>query len=179
MPPIPRAIAAIASAIEKLMPQTPGARPAEALRARCERLLMSHLSPGGLRAADRLLAALTRRFPESSPHRSASLRMWRLRREEPPRVFDIYFHATRGFRMLSVTYGRIKEPPRLTARQKKKAVLQEAFYARYLEVGQRAYAPGARTRLSPDDRCLLLIGELEADVNNGGFDQYLLNKGRR
>ena len=31
--------------------------------------------------------------------------------------------------------------------------------------------------LSPDDRLILLVGELEADINNGGFSQYLHNKG--
>ena len=47
-----------------------------------------------------------------------------------------------------------------------------------MTVGQKAYRD-PRYRLAPADRLVLLIGELEADVNNGGFDQYLTNKGRR
>ena len=47
-----------------------------------------------------------------------------------------------------------------------------------MTVGQKAYTDSSY-RLTPPDRLLLLIGELEADVNNGGFDQYLGNKGRR
>jgi hypothetical protein len=31
--------------------------------------------------------------------------------------------------------------------------------------------------LVPEDRLVQLIGEFEADVNNGGFGQYLSNKG--
>jgi hypothetical protein len=47
-----------------------------------------------------------------------------------------------------------------------------------MEVGQKAYRDPSY-RLSALDRRLLLVGELEADVNNGGFSQYLNNKGRR
>jgi hypothetical protein len=47
-----------------------------------------------------------------------------------------------------------------------------------MAVGARAYRRPA-PRLSRDDRLVLLIGELEADVNNGGFAQYLDNQGRR
>jgi hypothetical protein len=31
--------------------------------------------------------------------------------------------------------------------------------------------------MSPDDRLIQRVGEFEADVNNGGFGQYLGNKG--
>jgi hypothetical protein len=37
-------------------------------------------------------------------------------------------------------------------------------------------APGDGA-LAPDDRLVQLVGEFEADVNNGGFGQYLSNKG--
>lgn len=67
---------------------------------------------------------------------------------------------------------------RLTPRQRRIHAGQEAFYARYMAVGQKAYRD-PRYRLTPDDRLVLLVGELEADVNNGGFSQYLDNKGRR
>jgi hypothetical protein len=79
-------------------------------------------------------------------------------------------------RTAGVEYRSVRRK-RLTPRQRIHA-LQEAFYARYMAVGQKAYRSRSY-RLSAPDRLLLLIGELEADVNNGGFDQYLLNKGRR
>jgi hypothetical protein len=66
----------------------------------------------------------------------------------------------------------------LTPAQQRRHQVQEAFYARYMAAGQRAYASPPK-RISAEDRCILLVGELEADVNNGGFDQYLDNKGRR
>jgi hypothetical protein len=61
----------------------------------------------------------------------------------------------------------------------RKHCLQQQFYDRYTEVGQRVYRAQHPVRVAPDDRLILLVAELEADVNNGGFDQYLLNKGRR
>jgi Domain of unknown function (DUF4375) len=57
--------------------------------------------------------------------------------------------------------------------------LHHAFYARYLAVGHTAYALGSKTRVASDDRLVLLIGELENNVNNSGFAQYLARKGRR
>lgn len=57
--------------------------------------------------------------------------------------------------------------------------MQEAFYARYNQVAARAYAGDRAPRLMSADRLILLVAELEADVNNGGFGQYLANKGRR
>ena len=74
------------------------------------------------------------------------------------------------------SYGLRPDP---SPRQKARHAIQERFYQRWLDVGQRAYASRARVRLSPPDRLVLLVGELEADVNNGGFDQYLGNQGRR
>jgi hypothetical protein len=68
----------------------------------------------------------------------------------------------------------------MTAAQRARHAVQEAFYARYMAAGRVAYGgPGGYQRLMRADRLLLLVGELEADVNNGGFSQYLLNKGRR
>jgi hypothetical protein len=56
--------------------------------------------------------------------------------------------------------------------------LQAEFYERYMAAVTRAYAdpPG---RLARPDKLILIIGEFEADVNNGGFSQFLFNKGRR
>jgi hypothetical protein len=57
--------------------------------------------------------------------------------------------------------------------------LHHAFYARYLSVGDKAYAAGSRTRIAGGDRLVLLIGELQTNVNTRGFAQYLARKGRR
>ena len=57
--------------------------------------------------------------------------------------------------------------------------LNHAFYARYLSVGDKAYAPGSRTRIAGGDRLVLLIGELQSNVNTRGFAAYLAQKGRR
>ncbi len=80
--------------------------------------------------------------------------------------------------MASVQYRAIVHR-RLTQRQRKLFALHEAFYARYNDVARRAYASNHGSRLRLTDRLVLLIAELEADVNNGGFRQYLDNKGRR
>ena len=55
--------------------------------------------------------------------------------------------------------------------QRSAAKRQAAFYERY------EHLDAQRDALSPDDRLILLVGELEADINNGGFGQYLANKG--
>jgi hypothetical protein len=95
------------------------------------------------------------------------------------RMIDISVNVNRYFKSTWVKYLRVREPPRLTPRQRRIDALQQAFYAKYTAAGQRAYGKGRAVRLRADDRLALLIGELEADVNNGGFAQYLDNKGRR
>jgi hypothetical protein len=58
--------------------------------------------------------------------------------------------------------------------------LHHAFYARYFSVGDKAYATvNRKTRIAGADRLVLLIGELEVNVQNRGFAQYLATKGRR
>ncbi|MBI1737571.1 MAG: DUF4375 domain-containing protein [Candidatus Rokubacteria bacterium] len=84
----------------------------------------------------------------------------------------------RYFKSTLVKYFVVREL-RLTPRQRRIHAIQEAFYAKYMAAGARAYAKGRPRRLDRGDRLALLIGELEADVNNGGFAQYLDNKGRR
>jgi len=93
------------------------------------------------------------------------------------RTLEISITAGRSYRSTSVRY-RSSAKEQLTPRQRAIQALQQSFYARYMSVGQKAYTD-SRARLTPANRLILLIGELEADVNNGGFDQYLDNKGRR
>jgi len=93
------------------------------------------------------------------------------------RTLEISITGGRSYRSTSVRY-RSSAKEQLTPRQRAIQALQQSFYARYMSVGQKAYTD-SRARLTPANRLILLIGELEADVNNGGFDQYLDNKGRR
>jgi hypothetical protein len=171
MPFSPRPLRALFASIDALTSLPPGPAAGRA-GADCQRRVLACLHPGGARPAVRLIQALTRRYPRSEAQTLPSLWLWRLRLEKPRRALDITVHKGGIY----FSYGLLEEP---SPRAKRRHAIQDLFVARWLEVGQRAYAPGSRARLSPDDRLVLLVGELEADVNNGGFDQYLLNKGRR
>jgi hypothetical protein len=142
-----------------------------------EHLLMRITGAGGLRAAARAVAALNARDRRLVlVQKGASMRTWR---EElgGRRTLEIQLVVNRVFRSALVRH-QVVPKVRVTPRQRAIHAVQEAFYARYMKIGQQAYRD-PRRRLAPDDRLVLLVGELEADVNNGGFFQYLDNKGRR
>ena len=134
---------------------------AEKLRARVERMVRRANADGRRLAAERTTAPGTR--------------LWR--EDLDSRGIQIYVHSSRSYKAMSLTYVPVTVP-KLTAAQRPRHAVQERFYERYLAIGRRAYAdpPG---RISAVERRLLLVGELEADVNNGGFSQYLFNKGAR
>ncbi len=132
--------------------------------------------------AARRLAPLLRRLTGLAPRlvlveKRTSLRAWREELAGGRRTLEIGLVANRLFRSARVRYQLVRKT-RLTPRQRRIHAVQEAFYARYMAAGQKAYRD-PRYRLAPGDRLVLLVGELEADVNNGGFSQYLDNKGRR
>jgi len=161
----------ILKALGKLAPR---ARETVPLKTRGDHLLMRRLNEAGLRGIERLVGALNakgRRFQrvESGP----GGRFWR--EEGDGRAFEIRVRSNRVYKMAALLYLSLPKPTRA---QLERAAVQKAFYDRYLAIGQRAYRNPA-DRLSPADRRLLLVGELEADVNNGGLSQYLFNKGRR
>jgi hypothetical protein len=167
--------ARIARLLRRLTALPMRSRKALAPRAESERLLMSAVRQG-LRAAERAIAAvnaLDRRLVLVEKPRF--FRKWREELHDGRHALEITALANRDIRSVHVLYRSI---PKLTTRQHETHAIQQAFYARYLAVGQRAYRDSA-LRLSADDRLLLLVGELEADVNNGGFAQYLSNKGGR
>jgi hypothetical protein len=143
--------------------------------AEAEHVLLKALQSGGLRAAEKLVAGLNakgRRF--ELLERSPVVRAWG---EVLPngRIFRIQVGGNRAFKYSSV---RDLPPEKPASPPTRRDLLQKQFYDRYMEIGQKYYRkPGMR--LSPADQRLLLVGELEADVNNGGFAQYLDNKGRR
>jgi hypothetical protein len=96
--------------------------------------------------------------------------MWRVR-TTPPRVLELWFTGVDKPVIGSLSY-RVGKPwgsPRQRAALKRQA----AFYTRYVSLGSRR----DEARLTPHDRVVLLVGDFEADVNNGGFARYLDNKG--
>jgi len=151
-------------------------RQAGNVKAQIEHLLMRTVTRGGLRAVEQTIAGLGTRVPQLAlAAKQPGRRTWRV--DLGARTLEMTVVANRSYRMTSVQY-RSSALPKLTPKQRRIQAVQQAFYARYMSIGQKAYAD-SRYRLAPTDRLILLIGELEADVNNGGFDQYLSNKGRR
>jgi hypothetical protein len=156
------------------------------LRIDLEHQLLRILTGGGPRALERVIKAARRQGLSLQPERRMpelkdlprGSRAWE--QEVPSRngVLTVRGHASRTFRYISVHWTARRAALTLTPAQQRRHQEQEAFYARYTAAGQRAYASPPK-RISALERSILLIGELEADVNNGGFDQYLDNKGRR
>lgn len=143
---------------------------------RFEHQLMGITAAGGLRAAERVIGALNARDRHlASIEKRTSMRGWREELGGGRRTLEIRLVVNRLYRSALVTYQSVRRV-RLTPRQRRIHAVQEAFYTRYMAVGQKAYRD-PRHRLAPDERLVLLVGELEADVNNGGFSQYLDNKG--
>ena len=160
----------ILKALAKLRPS---ARKTVPLKTRGDHLLMRMLNKGGLRGVERLVGALNAKGHRFQPVESGpGGRFWR--EDADGRVFEIRVRSNRVYKMAALRYLAV---PKLTRAEIERAAVQKAFYDRYVAIGQRAYRnPGP---LPAVERRLLLVGELEADVNNGGFSQYLLNKGRR
>ena len=153
--------------IDALVALSPGTGAAEAQRHAVESLLMNVLRTGGRLAGERLVESL-------GAHGYALERldalpcMWRVM-IAPPRVLEIWFTGGEKPVVASVSY-RLGKPWGSKA-QRRAAKHQAAFYDRYQQLDAQGDA------LSPDDRLILMVGELEADINNGGFAQYLGNKG--
>jgi hypothetical protein len=157
--------------LDALVALTPG-RASKRAEAECQTRLLSCLRRAGARAAARLLTALKHRYPRSDAQARRGSWLWGLERAQPARAIYVTMHPG----AIYFSYGLLPQP---SPRRKTRHAMQERFYARWLELGQRAYRSPAPGRLSPADRLVLLVGELEADVNNGGFEQYLSNQGRR
>lgn len=128
---------------------------------------MEALRSGGREAGERLVESLTARG-YALQRLEALPCMWRVA-VPSPRVLEIWFTGGDNPVVAALSY-RVGNPWGSSA-QKRAARLQAEFYRRY-----EALAPEDAT-LSEDDRLIQVVGELEADVNNGGFGQYLSNKG--
>lgn len=105
-------------------------------------------------------------------------RAWSSSPRKGRRVLEVSVMDTGDLLTTSVEYREVPQA-RLSKQQREVASLHEAFYAKYGDIAAIAYANDQPPQLRPLDRLLLLIAELEADLNNGGFAQYLENKGRR
>jgi hypothetical protein len=180
------AVGRAAADLVRLASKAPGSPAARRLGAHVEQQLLRLLTGGGPRALETVIKAARLRGLAMQPDRRAAqgkgmprgYRAWE--QEVPPRNGLL---AVRGRALPSLSYVLVSwtakpRPVALTPAQQRRHREQEAFYARYTAAGERAFASPPK-RISPVERSLLLIGELEADVNNGGFSQYLDNKGRR
>ena len=162
--------------LDRLPRAKAGTKAANTERWEAERLLMGAILERGLPEVDRIVAAANERGGRfASVDATPTRRHWRTALEGGG-TLDIAVSDMGDLRTASVMLH--DPPPVLTPRERRRHEVQERFYARYMSAGSRAYADPPR-RIGPDDRLVLLVGELEADVNNGGFDQYLDNKGRR
>jgi hypothetical protein len=138
---------------------------------------MRLLTGAGLRGIDAALRVLTRSgLPLTLSNRQRGLRTWAGQLSQQKAELRITVTSNRLIRTTHVTWYTTQATA-LTRHQQERKRTHDAFYARYLAAGQRAYAPHPG-RLARADRWILLIGEFEADVNNGGLRQFVENKGR-
>lgn len=153
--------------VDSLLAQAPGTPAAEQSQHAIEGLLMNALGRGGREAGEQMVESLVAHGYQLERLKALPC-MWRVA-TPPPRVLEIWFTGGDNPVVAAVSY-RVGEPWGTKA-QKRAAKLQAEFYRRYEAV---ALQDGA---LPPHDRLIQLVGEFEADVNNGGFGQYLANKG--
>jgi hypothetical protein len=153
--------------VNRLVTCTPGTSEAEAEQRAIESLLMAALREGGRRGGEQLVGSLAGNGYVLE-RLDALPCMWRVMIPRP-RVLEIWFTGGEDPVVAALSYREGK--PWGTKAQMRAARLQAAFYGRYEAIDPEA------TALSPHDRMILLVGELEADINNGGFGQYLENKG--
>ncbi len=152
----------------ELAPDTPAAR---RLKEDIEGEMMTVLDVDEpVKAAEALIALLGEQGHELVRVKPC---FWRV--ELPaPRVLELWFNPPDAPFVAALSYRT--GTPWGTQQQKRAAQAQDKFYARYQTLIKTSDDDAAA--LPPDDRLVVLIGEFEADVNNGGFGQYLENKGR-
>lgn len=154
--------------VEALLALTPGTEAAEVPQHAIEHLLMDALRSGGRVAGEGLVESLGGQGFRLE-RLDALPCMWRVT-IPPPRVLEIWFTGAPDHPVVAALSYRVGKPWGSKA-QRSAAKRQAVFYERY----ERLDAQG--NGLPPEDRLILLVGEMEADINNGGFAQYLRNKG--
>ena len=159
--------------LRQLLALKPGGRAAEKLRAELKNALMQIVRTKGLPGVRRLVKQVSSTTPLDLEFATGSVRAWR--HTVADRILVLQTLTARDLKNATILYSQAPRPPGPKARIRH--ALQDRFYARYDQVGP-AGASRTTKRPSAADRLVRVIGDLEADVNNGGFDQYLSNKGR-
>ena len=159
----------IAKLIGRLVELTPDSTQAEATQHAIESELMGALGAGGRQAGESLVNSLSEHGYDVVRVRPC---FWQVVLP-PPRVLEVWFNPPKDPIIAALSYREGK--PWGSPAQKRAAERQEAFYARYEKLIPIDDAVAGA--LSPEDRLIFIVGEFEADVNNGGFGQYLDNKG--
>jgi hypothetical protein len=159
-----------------LLRRAPGSRENARDLAALELALLGALKRG-LREAERLVRDLGQGLGLEPVEKARGRRRWSALLDARRRL-EVSLMADRTWQAAWVRYERVRPARRLTPRQARIDALQQEFYERYAQVGAKAYASPPR-RITRGERVLLLVGDLEAGVNNGGFSTYLANKGRR
>jgi hypothetical protein len=156
----------------------PASLRASSTRAELEHLLMRLLAGAGLRGVDAAVRDLIRGgLPITLQNHEPGVRIWAGLLPQQKAELRVTVTASRLIRTTLVTW-RAAHATVLSGHQRERTRIQNAFYSRYLAAGRKAYAPRPG-RLPRPDRWVLLVGEFEADIQNGGFRQFLANKGRR
>jgi hypothetical protein len=171
--PTPAMARSFQKLLEQLLRLKPGSRRAEKLRAELTHRLMSVVRAEGLRGVQRLVKRLTSTTSLELEFARGSVRAWR--HIVADRVLVLQTLTDRSLKSATILYSQA--PPPLGPKARARKAVQDRFYSRYDEVGP-AGASRMTRRPSAADRLVRVIGDLEADVNNGGFDQYISNKGR-
>ena len=153
--------------VDALVALRPGTAAVEGPRHAIEGLLMDALRKGGRQAGERLVESLVA-HGYALERLDALPCMWRVAIPQP-RVLEIWFTGGDSPAVAALSY-RVGKPWGGRA-QKAAAKRQAEFYRRFERLAPDDPA------MSPEDRLIQRVGEFEADVNNGGFGQYLGNKG--
>jgi hypothetical protein len=172
-----RLIRDCATRLDRLRRLDPRSHFAGRLRAELEHLVHEIVHFSGIRDVERLIGGVNARGGRFVlEERGPAMRRW-VEHSADAREISIQVWRARALHASSIHYYA-PHVVRPTPRQQATKALHDAFYHRYMAAGRAAYAspPG---RLPAAERLILLVGELEADVNNGGFAQYLSNKGTR
>lgn len=164
--------------IQALVANQPATKQADKARWAIEGVLMDALKSDGIRALRAALKELSADGEQFQPieKENGSYR-WQAKISRD-RVIELAVYSAGGVQATSVNY-RVDKPVALTPRQQRLAHAHAAFYSHYESVAASVYAAEGKKRLGRAEKLILFVGELEAEVNNGGFSQYLLNKGRR
>jgi hypothetical protein len=164
----------IGALLRRVVQAAPGTAIADSSRRKLENALMRAVKAGGLREVERMIRdAATPALPLAVTARPAGARVWTAEIPGAGATLRVLVTSDRIMKCVNVSWDPLPKP----APETRTSRIQNAFYDRYLAAGQRVYATPPQ-RISPADLRILLVGEFEADVNNGGFSQYLSNKGR-